>query len=176
MTEKSRKIMIITGATRGLGRVMIEKFIDLGHTVCGCGRSEGAIAELQKQYPMNHHFNTVDVSNARDVNHWAQGLLAKGIVPDMLINNAAVMNRPSSLWEISAEEFSEIVDVNIKGVAHVVQAFVPAMVQQKSGIIVNFSSGWGRSTSPEVGPYCTTKWAIEGFSQSLSQELPQGMA
>jgi NAD(P)-dependent dehydrogenase (short-subunit alcohol dehydrogenase family) len=68
------------------------------------------------------------------------------------------------------------VDVNIVGVANVIRHFVPSMVAQNSGVIVNFSSGWGRSTSPEVAPYCATKWAIEGLSQALAQELPEGMA
>jgi NAD(P)-dependent dehydrogenase (short-subunit alcohol dehydrogenase family) len=50
------------------------------------------------------------------------------------------------------------------------------MIDKRSGIIVNFSSGWGRSTSPDVAPYCASKWAIEGLTQSLAQELPAGIA
>ena len=66
--------------------------------------------------------------------------------------------------------------MNIKGVANVIRAFVPAMVEAKRGVIVNLSSGWGRSTSPEVAPYCASKWAIEGLTKALAQELPAGMA
>jgi len=80
------------------------------------------------------------------------------------------------IWKISAKEFSEVIDVNIKGVANVLRHFLPAMVERKSGVIVNFSSGWGRSTAAEVAPYCATKWAIEGLTQALAQELPAGMA
>src|SRR5262249_23117057 len=54
--------------------------------------------------------------------------------------------------------------------------FAPAMTREGKGIIVNFSSGWGRSTDAEVAPYCASKWAIEGLTLSLAQELPQGMA
>jgi NAD(P)-dependent dehydrogenase (short-subunit alcohol dehydrogenase family) len=50
------------------------------------------------------------------------------------------------------------------------------MVEAKRGVIVNLSSGWGRSTSPEVAPYCASKWAIEGLTKALAQELPAGMA
>jgi len=53
---------------------------------------------------------------------------------------------------------------------------VPAMVRRGQGVIVNFSSGWGRSTDAGVAPYCATKWAIEGLTQALAQELPPGMA
>jgi NAD(P)-dependent dehydrogenase (short-subunit alcohol dehydrogenase family) len=66
-------------------------------------------------------------------------------------------------------------DVNVKGVANVIRHFVPAMIRRGRGVIVNFSSGWGRSTEAGVAPYCATKWAIEGLTQSLAQELPPGM-
>lgn len=66
--------------------------------------------------------------------------------------------------------------MNINGIFHVIRHFVPAMVERASGVIVNFSSGWGRSTSPEVAPYCATKWAVEGLTRALAQELPRGMA
>jgi NAD(P)-dependent dehydrogenase (short-subunit alcohol dehydrogenase family) len=123
------KVVVITGASRGLGRAMAEEFIRLGHRVLGCGRSAKAIRELDARYGPDHRFSVVDV-----------------------------------------------IDVNIKGVANVIRHFVPAMVARKHGVIVNFSSGWGRATDAEVGPYCTTKWAIEGLSKSLAQELPRGMA
>jgi NAD(P)-dependent dehydrogenase (short-subunit alcohol dehydrogenase family) len=77
---------------------------------------------------------------------------------------------------VPAAEFNRLVDVNIKGVANVIRHFVPAMVERKTGVIVNLSSGWGRSTSPEVAPYCASKYAMEGLTQALAQELPKGMA
>ena len=66
--------------------------------------------------------------------------------------------------------------MNLEGVVNVIRHFVPAMVERGSGVIVNFSSGWGRSTDAEVAPYCATKWAIEGLTQALAQELPSGLA
>ena len=69
-----------------------------------------------------------------------------------------------------------MIDVNITGVVNVIRHFVPAMVVRRAGVIVNFSSGWGRSTDAEVAPYCATKWAVEGLTLSLAQELPPGMA
>ena len=69
-----------------------------------------------------------------------------------------------------------MLDVNIGGVASTIRAFVPTMVERGSGVIVSLSSGWGRSTAPDVGPYCTTKWAIEGLARSLADDLPRGLA
>lgn len=170
------KIILITGVTRGCGRALAEEFIRLGHTVIGCGRSEKEIAQLQKQFPPPHNFSTVNVADDAEVSAWAKKVLALHGAPDLVLNNAALMNECAPLWKIPAQEFSDIVDVNIKGPANVIRHFVPAMVVRKSGIIVNFSSGWGRSTDAEVAPYCATKWAIEGLTQSLAQELPSGMA
>src|SRR5262249_9988526 len=106
----------------------------------------------------------------------AQRVLAAHGPPDLLLNNAALINRNAPLWELSAAEFEAVIDVNIKGVANVLRHFLPAMVARKRGVVVNFSSGWGRSTSAEVAPYCATKYAIEGLTLALAQELPKGMA
>jgi NAD(P)-dependent dehydrogenase (short-subunit alcohol dehydrogenase family) len=171
-----KKLIIITGVSRGLGLAMTEKFIELGHTVLGCARSSEAVEKLKQKYSAPHHFTCLDVAKDDRVKAWATEILAKNQPPDLLINNAGLVNNLAPLWNISNEEFSEVIDVNIKGTANVIRHFVPAMIAEKSGIIVNFSSGWGRSTSPEVAPYCASKWAIEGLTRSLAQELPQGMA
>jgi NAD(P)-dependent dehydrogenase (short-subunit alcohol dehydrogenase family) len=170
------KIILITGVSRGLGRAMAEEFIRLGHTVLGCGRSEKEIGQLRKQFAAPHDFAVVDVSADEQVAAWAKRILKSHGAPDLLLNSAGLINRNARLWEVGAQEFSDVIDVNLKGVANVIRHFVPEMVKRKSGVIVNFSSGWGRSTAAEVAPYCATKWAIEGLTQALAQELPPGMA
>ena len=154
---------------------MAQGFIEQGHVVGGCARSEEAIAELSQLHGPPHSFAVVDVSRDDEVAAWAATVLADG-APDLLVNNAALINRNAPLWEVPAEEFSQVVDVNLKGVANVIRHFVPAMVDCGRGVIVNFSSGWGRSTAPEVAPYCATKWAVEGLTAALAAELPSGMA
>jgi NAD(P)-dependent dehydrogenase (short-subunit alcohol dehydrogenase family) len=170
------KLIVLTGCTRGLGRALVAPFAAAGHTVVGCGRSEKHVAELSKQLPAPHTFAAVDVTDAAAVSAWAASVLAAHGPPDLLVNNAAVMNTPAVLWEVPAEEFDRLIDVNIKGIANVIRAFVPAMVARKKGVIVNLSSGWGRSTSPEVAPYCASKFAVEGLTKALAAELPSGMA
>lgn len=170
------KVVVVTGATRGLGRAMVNRLVEEGHTVVGCGRSLAGIKDLEASAAKPHRFDCVDVVNDRQVAEWAESVIAEMGPPDLLLNNAATVNPNAPVWEVSAEDFDTVIDVNIKGVANVLRHFVPAMVERESGIIVNFSSGWGRSTSPEVGPYCASKWAIEGLTQSLAQELPNGMA
>jgi len=176
MPAKDSKLICITGVTRGLGRAMAEGFIALGHTVIGCGRSQNDIAGMAKRHRAPHAFEALDVARDSDVAAWAKEVLESHGAPDLLLNNAALINKNAPLWNVPAKEFDAVVDVNIKGVANVLRHFVPAMNKKKSGVIVNFSSGWGRSTAPEVAPYCATKWAIEGLTQALAQELPSGMA
>lgn len=168
--------IVITGVTRGLGRALTEEFIRGGHTVIGCGRSGTEIFDLRMTHAAPHDFSTVDVALDSKVAIWAAKVLENDSPPDLLINNAALMNRLSPLWEQDDREFTKLVDVNIRGVQNVIRHFVPAMVAKKRGVIVNLSSGWGRSVSPEVAPYCMSKWAVEGLTKALAEELPDGMA
>lgn len=174
--EAGSKVIVLTGVTRGLGRALCDRFHELGHVVLGCGRSADQIDTLRGHYSASHDFSPLDVTDDRAVAAWAGRLIQHWGPPDLLINNAALINRNSPLWEVPAEEFRQVIDVNIIGVANCLRHFVPAMVARQSGVIVNLSSGWGRSTSAEVAPYCATKWAIEGLTQALAQELPRGMA
>ena len=170
------KRIVITGVTRGIGRGLTEEFARLGHTVIGCGRSADPVAALQSALGQPHDIAAVDVIDDRAVADWAKRTLAAHGTPDLLINNAAIINRNSRLVDVPAAEFDAVIDINIKGVANVTRHFVPAMIERNHGVIVNLSSGWGRSTSPDVAPYCATKWAIEGLSKAMADELPSGMA
>lgn len=134
---------------------MAARLTALGHEVHAGSRSTG-----------------LDVADHAAVELWARGVGT----PDLVLNNAALINASAVLWEVPPEEFSAVIDVNIKGVYHVARAFLPGMIAAGKGVLVNFSSGWGRSTSPEVAPYCATKWAIEGLTRALAQELPPGLA
>lgn len=170
------KNVLITGVTRGLGRAMADEFARLGHTVLGCGRAKKEIEALRRQYPAPHDFYMVDVSSDDEVKSWASLLLNSHGTVDLLVNNAGVINKNAPLWDVPDRDFSLVIDVNLKGAANVIRHFVPAMVKRKRGVIVNISSGWGRSTDPEVAPYCASKWGLEGLTLALAQELPSGMA
>ena len=170
------KRVVITGVSRGLGRAMVEGFVERGHTVYGCARSEETVAQMASQFAPPHRIDVVDIRDDKQVGRWCRRVLQDGGPPDLLINNAGLIHRNAPLWEVSDEEASRVVDVNIKGTINTIRHFVPAMLLRQSGVIVNFSSGWGRSVSAEVAVYCATKWAIEGLSRALAEELPQGMA
>lgn len=173
---KEQRTIVITGVGRGLGRAMTEEFIRLGHRVAGCSRTPEFVADLNRQSNAPHRFAVVDVTDDSAVQRWSLDLLNSFGAPDLLINNAAVINGNRCLWDVPVDEFHTLMNTNVNGTFHVLRAFIPAMVKRSSGIIVNFSSTWGRTTSPEVAPYCASKWAIEGLTKALADELPHGMA
>jgi NAD(P)-dependent dehydrogenase (short-subunit alcohol dehydrogenase family) len=176
------KHVMITGCSRGLGLAMARGFAQRGWRVSGCGTQGAAVERLAAELAQGsggdsaHLISTCDVTSAAGIAELAEEILATAGAPDLLLNNAAVINPNAPLWQVSPEAFSRVIDVNLKGIHLVLRAFLPAMIARGRGIVVNFSSGWGRSTSPEVAPYCCTKWGVEGLTQALAQELPPGLA
>src|SRR4051794_19751817 len=175
VAKNQPRLVVLTGVTKGLGLAMAQKFIELGHTVLGCGRSRETIETLRRTHRPPHDFAALDISQENLVEPWAARLLSTHGAPDLLINNAGIINKSAPLWQVPAEEFDRLFDVNVKGVANVIRHFVPAMIARRTGLVINFSSGWGRSVAKEVAPYCASKWAIEGLTQALAEELPRGM-
>lgn len=174
--DNNKQIVLITGVTHGLGLAMTEKFIALGHTVLGCGRTRKVIDHLRQHNSKRHDFAVVDVASEPQVATWADHLHKRYGAPTFLINNAGTINRNAPLWKVPAEEFNRVIDINIKGVVNVIRAFLPWMLKKHRGVIVNMSSGWGRSVEKEVAPYCASKWAIEGLTEALAAELPPELA
>lgn len=176
MNANEPRRILLTGCTRGLGRALLDQFVEKGHVVVGCGRTKDKVDRLTREFGSPHRFDVVDVADHRSVEKWARSVLESHGAPDLLINNAAIINQTRPLWQISVDEFSELIDINIKGTFHVLRAFLPAMVDLQRGVVVNLSSGWGRSVDAEVAPYCASKWGIEGLTLALAEELPEGMA
>src|SRR5688500_5037800 len=140
MAKTASRQIVITGVSRGLGRAMAEGFIERGHTVHGCARSEKAVAELRKAFSGAHTFEALDVRDDAAVAAWAKRVLDSVGAPDLLLNNAALVNRNAVLWNVPAREFSDVIVVTVKGVVNVIRGFVPSMVARKRGASVTFSS------------------------------------
>ena len=151
---------------------MTEGFQKLEYDVFGCSSNPDSIAKLDD----DSRFMCCDVADENAVQAFAEFVLSSGKAPDILINNAGLINQNAPLWEVEDQEFSRLMDVNIRGVANMIRHFVPPMIDNEQGVIVNFSSYWGRSTASDVTPYCASKWAIEGLTSGLAQDLPNGLA
>ncbi|KAM0940769.1 putative 3-oxoacyl-[acyl-carrier-protein] reductase [Dioscorea sansibarensis] len=189
------KTVLITGVSRGLGRALTLELARRGHTIIGCARSEDKIQALQDELrppsdappaasssssssssSSKHLLTAIDVRSDDSVKEFAKLVAQTRIMPDIIVNNAGTINKNNKIWEVPGEEFDMVIDTNLKGVANILRHFLPLMIERKKGIIVNVSSGWGRSPAAEVAPYCASKWAIEGLSRSVAKELPPGLA
>ncbi|KAK3752020.1 hypothetical protein QZH41_009340, partial [Actinostola sp. cb2023] len=173
----SGEIIVITGVSGGLGYQMLKWFTSKGHTVIGCARSASKVAEFNEKYCKGKakQFFSVDITDESAVKSWADEAVANFGAPTFVLNNAGLNNKLVPFWEITSQEFDSVVDINIKGSVYVVRHFLPAMRKAKRGVIVNFSSGFGRMGVANETAYCATKWAIEGFSKALASELPSPM-
>ena len=175
MAAQGGQVIIITGVSSGLGCEMVRWFRSKGHTVLGCARSSQAVKQLNEEFCPEKEpaqFSVVDITDETDVKRWVEDSISQFGPPTFLLNNAGITNNNANLWQITAEEFNKVIDINIKGTTNVIRHFVPEMIKAGRGVIVNFTSTWGRSVSPHVAPYCATKWALEGLSKALALELP----
>ena len=170
------KLVCISGCSRGLGRAMALEFASRGWKVAGGARSTDDLETLKHKLQSDHFIDFLDVTDPAGVDSFASRLEEILGVPDLLVNNAGLINRNAPLAEITPEEFSSVLSVNLGGIHNMIRSFVPKMMEKGQGIIANFSSYWGQSTAPEVAPYCATKWGVEGLTRSLAQELPSGLA
>ncbi|XP_031572969.1 NADPH-dependent pterin aldehyde reductase-like [Actinia tenebrosa] len=174
----SREVIVITGVSAGLGYQMLKWFSSKGHIVIGCARSAEKVQEFNSTYCEDgkpKQFFSVDITDDSAVKNWAKEAIASFGAPSYVLNNAGLNNKHVPFGQISKEEFDKVVDINIKGSANVIRHFLPDMMKAKRGVIVNFSSGFGRFAVPNETAYCATKWGIEGFSKALALELPSPM-
>ncbi len=170
--DKQRPV-VITGVSRGLGLALARQFAARGFSVVGCSRDARDTERLQEELGNKHLFLPCDVSDARSVFDFSEHVLSEFGAPVYLINNAALINPSAPLWEQEPTDLASLFEVNLLGVCLLIKAFVPAMIAESSeSFVINLSSGWGRSTSPNVASYCASKWGIEGLTKALATELP----
>ena len=170
------KIVCISGCSRGLGRAMVLEFASRGWKVGGGARNHKDLEVLKNELNGDHFIDFLDVTDPGGVQSFANRVEKVLGIPNLLVNNAGLINRNAVLTEISPEEFSSVLEVNLGGIHNMIRSFVPKMIKKGHGIIANFSSYWGQSTAPDVAPYCASKWGVEGLTRSLAQELPKGLA
>jgi len=170
------RTIFVTGASRGLGAALVAGLVAEGHRVAGCARDAGSMDELAERHGGEHRFEACDVADEASVAGWAASAIGALGAPDLLVCNAGVINDEAPLWEVDETAFAHLLAVNVAGVQRVIRHVLPAMLDAGHGVVVNLSSGWGRSVSPGVAPYCASKWAIEGMTRALATELPDGLA
>lgn len=171
-----KRTIVVTGVTRGIGRAMTERLVELGHNVIGCGRRFEAVEAVRQALDPEPYLSVADVSDPQQVQAWALDVLDRFGPPDLIINNAGVAHDDLPFWEVPLEDFDRVIDINVKGPAHVMRCFLPSMLERGSGIVINMSSGLGQFAVEHFSAYVASKYAIEGLSKAVAKDLPAGLA
>jgi NAD(P)-dependent dehydrogenase (short-subunit alcohol dehydrogenase family) len=171
LRELDGKVAVITGGGSGIGASLAEACAAEGMRVVVADvngdRAEAVASELPRDMAAAH---AVDVSDADQVQELADFAFDTFGAVHLLCNNAGV-SPVGRVWDYSDEDFRWLVGVNLFGVANGLRSFVPRMIEQDEGHIVNTGSGASFVSTPRLGPYCATKHAIVGLSEALRYEL-----
>jgi len=168
------KVALITGGSRGIGKAVAAAFAREGAKLALCARSadelQQTVAELRRMKAKAEGWpcDVTIESSVKDFVHEAQRAFGR---IDILVNNAGVMTRPAPMVELEVRKWDYTIAVNLRGPFLVTQAVLPFMLKQKSGSVINVSSTIGRGAYANFVAYATSKWGLEGFTQTLAAEL-----
>ena len=164
--------VIITGGTKGLGRASVKHWLDEGWQVATCARDDADLALLESELNNpNLMTEALDVSDPNSVRGFVERVLAKWNGIDVLINNASILGPRETIENYSEEVWREVVEINLNGTFYFAKAVLRPMLEAKSGVIINVSSGVGIKGRKRWGAYSASKFAVEGLSQILREEL-----
>jgi len=169
------KVWFITGSSRGLGRTLTETVLEAGHRVVATARQPEQLADLGKRYGKQLRTVQLDVKSPAEAEKAvAAAKEAFGRI-DVLVNNAGY-GFMGAFEEMTSDEFKGQIDTNFWGVVHVTRASLPLLRKQGFGHIIQITSIGGRNAFPSLSGYHAAKFAVEGFSESLAQEIePLGL-
>ncbi|TLV02508.1 SDR family oxidoreductase [Dyadobacter luticola] len=164
------KTWFITGTSKGLGKVLTEKLLAKGDRVVATVRQANALDELKSQYPDTLWVYMLDVTDTAAIKSVVRQAFGAAGSIDYVVNNAGYALF-CAVEEAGDEQIRQQIDTNVIGSIQVIRAVLPYFRKQGYGRILQISSAGGQTTYPNFGYYHTTKWAIEGFCDTISQEL-----
>ena len=168
------KVALITGGGRGIGKAIAMAYAREGAKLALCSRTA---SELEQTVNEIHALKaecegwSCDVSLEEPVRDFVASVMKVFGRIDVLVNNAGVMTRPVPIAELEVKKWDYTIAVNLRGPFLVTRAVLPIMMKQKSGSIINVSSSIGRSAYANFIAYATSKWGLEGFTQTLAAEV-----
>ena len=171
---EDKKVALITGGTRGIGKAIAIKFAKNGYNlVLNYVSDRTNLEELEnefKEYNIEVLFIKTDVSNFEDCENMAKQAIARFEKIDVLVNNAGI-TKDSLLLRMTPEDFDKVININLKGTFNVTKSTVPYMMKKRTGKIVNISSVVGVSGNAGQCNYAASKAGIIGFTKSIAKEL-----
>lgn len=165
-----KKTWLITGASRGFGRIWAEAALQRGDHVTVTARKLADVVDFRNRFGEAALPLALDVTNAAQVQQAIQDAYAHFGRLDVLVNNAGT-SLFAATEEASDEQIRDLFDANYFGMVRVLRAALPLLRKQGGGHILGVSSGLGITALPLIGFYCATKWAVEALHESLAQEV-----
>jgi 3-oxoacyl-[acyl-carrier protein] reductase len=171
--------VLVTGASRGIGAAIARRFASIGMNVVIHYRESheaaNEVARLCMQSGAKVLTVAADIRSREQIEKMREKLELRGMIPDIVVNNAGIAHY-GLLLDISESEWDEVMDVNLKGAFLCTQAFLPAMLAQKYGRIINVSSVWGITGASCEVVYSAAKGGMNAFTKALAKELaPSGI-
>lgn len=168
------QIVLITGASSGIGAACTKIFAENGAKLILAARRKEKLQQLVESLSINSshvHLIELDVRNRAAVESAISSLPTEWSNIDILINNAGLSRGLDKLHEGAFEDWEEMIDTNIKGLLYMTRYVVPGMVQRARGHVINIGSIAGHQTYPNGNVYCGTKAAVKSISEGLKQDL-----
>jgi NAD(P)-dependent dehydrogenase (short-subunit alcohol dehydrogenase family) len=168
------KVALITGGSRGIGKAIAAAYAQQGANVFICGRDEAAVQRAVEEIRAaggDIHGAAEDIGNAAGTRRIAGAALARFGCIDVLVNNASLLGPRVPVAQYPFSAWQDVMRVNIDGVFLITQEVLQTMIPRRRGSIINVSSGVGRVGRARWGAYSVSKFALEGFSQVLAEEL-----
>ena len=163
--------VLITGASRGIGRATAKAFADSGWDLLLLSRSEDELESLSQEIEnkkVKVLYKSIDLSNSQNISSGIVELMNSGLIPSVLINNAGVA-WTGDLLSMPLEKWEWIMQMNLTSIFQVCSEVVPLM-RKKGGLVINVSSHAARNVFPQWGAYCVSKAALASFTKCLAEE------
>jgi serine 3-dehydrogenase len=175
MVSVKDQIVLITGASSGIGEACAKVFAQAGAKLILMARRQQLLEQLaeqlSKEYGCELHLIPVDVCDRSAIQSALDNLSADWSAVDILINNAGLSRGLDKVHEASIQDWEEMIDINIKGLLYMTRAILPGMVSRGRGHVINIGSIAGHQTYPGGSVYCATKAAVKSISEGLKLDL-----
>lgn len=175
MNRIKGKLILVTGASSGIGEACARRFAAEGARLALWARRRTRLESLARTLEAQHRavpqLAEVDVRDRAAVSRAAEALVAAGQVPDVLINNAGLASGLSKVHEGDPEDWDRMIDTNLKGLLNVTRAILPHMVSRRRGHVVNIGSTAGHQTYPMGNVYNATKFGVRALTEGMNLDV-----
>ena len=175
MISVKGKLVLITGATSGIGRACAEIYAQNGANLVITGRRDNRLAKIQSE--LENKYNVIvtpycfDVRDREAVEAFGNELKNKHLIPYIFINNAGLAKGISAIQDSNIDDWEDMIDTNIKGFLYMARAVLPLMIEKNTGTVINLGSIAGSQVYPGGNVYNATKYAVRALNQAMNIDM-----